>query len=66
MAKVLVRFHDTMIKHNHFLFRLLDVLDRMIGKGKGNKTNKIRVKQIIEANLQLLMIFFSTENSRKL
>ena len=43
MVKVLVRFYNTMIKHNHFPSRWLNVLDVMIEKGKGNKVNKLRV-----------------------
>ena len=35
----------------------------MIDKGKGKNKNKIRVMQVIEAHLQLIMrILFSNEN----
>ena len=47
-----------MIKHNYFPSRWLDVLDVTIEKVKGSKTNKLRVIQIIEADLQLLMRIF--------
>ena len=58
MVKVLVRFYNAMIKHYYFSSRWLDVLDVMVEKGKGNKINKLRVIQIIEADLQVLMIIF--------
>ena len=58
MVKVLVKFCNVIIKHNHFLTRWLDVLDVMIEKGNGNKINEIRVMQIIEADLQLIMRIF--------
>ena len=54
-VKVLLRFYNVMIKHNHFPSRYLDMLDVMIEKGKGNKINKLRVMKIIEAYLQLLV-----------
>ena len=55
MAKVLVRCCNAIVKHNHFPSRWLDTLDAMIEKGKGNEVNKLRVTQLIEADLQLLM-----------
>ena len=58
MAKVLVRFYNIIKKRNHFPSRWLDALDMMIEKGKGNKTNKLRVTQMIEADLQLIMRIF--------
>ena len=58
MIKILVRFYDVIIKHNHFLSRRLDVLDAMMQKEKGNKINKLIVMQTIGADLQLLMRMF--------
>ena len=58
MAKVVARFYNEMIKHNYFPSRWLDVLDVTIEKVKGSKTNKLRVIQIIEADLQLLIRIF--------
>ena len=58
MVKVLVTFYNVIIKHNHFLTRWLVVLDVIIEKGNGNKINKLRVMQIIEADLQLIMRIF--------
>ena len=55
MVKVLVRFYNVMIKFNHFLSRWLDVLIVTIEKRKGYRINELRVVQIIEADLQLLM-----------
>ena len=55
MVKVLVRFYNVIMKHNHFPSRWLCVPCVMIEKGKGNKINKLRVTQIIEADLQLIM-----------
>ena len=59
MVKVLVKFYNITIKHNHFINRWLNILDVMIEKGKGNKINKLRVIQITEADLQLIMRIFS-------
>lgn len=58
MVKVLFEFYNVIIKHNHFLTIWLDVLDVMIEKGKGNKINKLRVMQLIETDLQLIMRIF--------
>ena len=55
MVKVLVRFYNIITKHNQFPSRWLDALDVMIEKGKSNKINKLRVMQIIEADLQLII-----------
>ena len=58
MVKMLVKFYNAIMKHDHFLNRQLDVLDVMIEKGKENKINKLRVIQIIESDLQLTMRIF--------
>ena len=58
MSKVLVRFCNMIMKHDHFPSRWLDVLDAMIEKGKRNKMNKLRATQTIKAYLQLIMRTF--------
>ena len=58
MATALVRFYTPMSKHKHYPKRWSDVLDVMIEKGKGSRINKLRVIQIVEADLQLLMRIF--------
>ena len=45
MIKLLVRHHNTMLKHNHFPCRWLTFLDAMIEIRKGNLTNKLSVKK---------------------
>ena len=58
MTTVLVHLHNATLKHKHYPKRWLDVLDVMIEKGKGSRINKLRVIQIVEADLQLLMRTF--------
>ena len=48
--KKIVRFYNVILKHNQFTSRRLDVLDAMIEKGKGIKTNKLRVMQKTEVD----------------
>ena len=40
----------SMIKHNDFTSRWLNVLDVIIQKGKGKEISKLRVMKIIEAD----------------
>ena len=58
MIKVLVRHFIVMLKHKYFPSRWLDVLDVMTENWKVHKINKLRIKQIIEEDLQLLMRIF--------
>ena len=58
MTKLLVKFYDSILKHEYHPNRWLDALDVMLEKGKGNTINKLRVMQITEADLQLMMLMF--------
>ena len=58
MVKVLVKFYNVITKHKHYPARWLDVIDTMIEKGKGSLVSKLRVIQIIEADMQLLIRIF--------
>ena len=58
MKEVLVKFYNVIVKHQCYPKRWLDALDMMLEKGKGNLISKLRVIQIIEEDLQLLMRMF--------
>ena len=55
MVDVLVKFCNVIIKHNHNPRRWLKVVDVVIEKGKGPRIDKLRILEMIEANLQLVM-----------
>ena len=50
IVKVFVSFYNMIVKHNYFPSMWLDALDVIIEKGQGNKTDKPRVSQTIEAD----------------
>ena len=55
MTSILVSFYNLIIKRGYFPKRWLDILDVMIGKGKGMLLGKLRIITLIEADLQYLM-----------
>ena len=53
-----MKFYDIIIKCDHYPERWLKVVDVMTDKGKEPKLGKLRITQLIETDLQLLMIIF--------
>ena len=58
MTEVLVRFYNILIRNEYYPKRWLNILDVMIGKGKGMVLGKLRIITLIEADLQYLMRIF--------
>ena len=58
IVEVFVQFCDVITKHNHYPRHLLKVVDIVIEKGKGPRMSKLRMLEMIEADLQLVMRFF--------
>ena len=56
MVEILVQFHNVTIKCNHHQMRWLKFVDVVIEKGKGPRINKLRMLEMIEADLQLVMM----------
>jgi len=62
MTNILVAFYNLIIKRGYYPARWLDILDVMIGKGKGMLLGKLRIITLIEADLQYVMrIYLSDE-----
>ena len=65
MNKILLIFYNTIFKRGIYPKRWLKVLDIIFEKGKGLILGKLRMIQLIEANLQLMMwIFISGWNDK--
>ena len=58
MTNVLIRFYNLLLRNGYFPKRWLDILDIMIGKGKGLVLGKLRIITLIEADLQYIMRIF--------
>ena len=52
---VLVKFYNIVTKHNHYPSRWLTVACVMLEKGKGPGLKKLRILEMIEICLQLVM-----------
>ena len=51
MTDILVMFYNILLKKGYYPKRWLDILDVMIGKGKGLVLGKLRIITLIEADL---------------
>ena len=58
IIEILIEFYNVIVKCNFYLIRWLDVVNTILDKGKGSIVGKLRIIQLIEANLQLLMRIF--------
>ena len=58
MTAVLVIFYNILLKNEYFPKHWLNILDVMIGKGKGMILGKLRIITLIEADLQYIMRIF--------
>ena len=58
MMAILVRFYNILLKNEYFPKHWLNILDVMIGKGKGMILGKLRIITLIEADLQYIMRIF--------
>ena len=67
MTNAFAAFYNLIIKRGYFPKRWLDILDAMIGKGKGMLLGKLRIITLIEADLQYLMrIYLSNEEEENI
>ena len=67
MNAILVRYYSMIIRQRYFPSRWLKILDIMIEKGKGPIVGKLRIIQLIEADLQMIMrIFINYRNKGKI
>ena len=55
MINILIRYYNTIIKQQYYPKWWLKILEVMIEKGKGAKLGKLRIIQLIEADLQMIM-----------
>lgn len=63
ITQLLVRFYNVAIKNQYYVERWLNILDTIVDKEKGPVLGKLRIIQLIEADLQLMLsIFFSLWN----
>jgi len=52
---LLVQYYNLIIKYQFYLSRWLKILDIIIKKGKGPVVRKLRMIQLIEVDIQILM-----------
>ena len=55
MTDIFVRYYNLLIKNGYFPNRWLNILDSMLGKGKGFVLGKLRIITLIEADWQYIM-----------
>ena len=58
IMNLLVQYYNMIIQHKLIPRRWIDVLDIILDKGKGPVLRKLRIIQLIEADLQILMHIF--------
>jgi hypothetical protein len=66
MTSILVRFYNILVKNEYVLQRWLDILDTMLGKGKGMIIGLLRIITLIEADFQFIMRIFLREDLEEL
>ena len=67
MNIILINYYNLTIKHDFYPTWWLKVLDIMIEKGKGPVIGKLRIIQLIEADLQMIMgIYVNNWNKHKI
>ena len=66
MTDTLVRFYNLIIKNGYFPKRWLNILDSMIGKGKGMTLGKLRIIALIEADWQFIMRIYLGEDEEEI
>ena len=67
ITMLLFRFYNVLIKRKYFILRWIKILDIIMEKGKGLILGKLRIIQLIEVDLQLLMrIYFSIQQDDKI
>ena len=66
MTSILVRFYNLLLQKEYYPKRWLDILDVMIGKGKGMVLGKLRIITLIEADLQYIMRIFLGEEAEEM
>ena len=63
LVTLYVEFLNLVIQNSHVLKRWIDVVDIVLEKGKGPRLDKLRVIQLIEGDLQLLLRMLVTNRS---
>ena len=66
MTNILVGFHNLIIKNGYFPRKWLNILDSMIGKGKGMTLGKLRIIALIEADWQHVMRIYLGEEEEEI
>jgi len=66
MPNILVSFYNLIIKRGYFPRRWLNILDVMIGKGKGMLLGKLRIITLIEADLQYVMRIYLGDDEEEI
>ena len=61
LTALYVKFLNLVIQKKHVLNRWLDIVDVVLEKGKGPRLDKLRIIQLIEGDLQLLMRIIVTK-----
>ena len=61
IVRTLVTFYNAIIKCNYCPSRCSKVVDMMIEKGKGPRLGKLRMLEMIEVDMQLIMRVFLVE-----
>ena len=63
LTNLYVRFLNLTIKNGHICKRWLDIVDVITEKGKGSRLHKLRIIQLIEGDLQLLIRILVTQRT---
>ena len=61
ITTMLVDYYNIIIKNNFHPTRWLDILDLILEKGKGPLLGKLRIIQLLEADLQLIIRLFAVD-----
>ena len=65
ITELLVKFYNVLMQNVMYVQRWIRTLDVIIEKGKGPVLGKLRITQLIEADLQLLMRICIDERKHK-
>ena len=66
MTDILVRYYNLIIKNGYFSKRWLNILDSMLGKGKGFVLGKLRIITLIEADWQYVMRMYLDDGEEEI
>ena len=66
MMDIFVRYYNLLVKNGYYPKRWLDILDSMLGKGKGFVLGKLRIITLIEADWQYVMRMFLDDGDEEI